>query len=108
MKAHYGGDTASAGNQIARRIMMSTLAIHDLSRNTELDRQAMAEVRGGNSWLAGLGPIANVNVGVNQNIVQLQNVEVNALNNVGVIGAGFGSLNLNVSPSQWANAGVAF
>jgi hypothetical protein len=61
----------------------------------------------GNSWLAGLGPVANVNVGVNQNITQLQNVEVNALNNVGVIGAGFVPPNLTVSPSQWANGNVA-
>jgi hypothetical protein len=86
---------------------MSTITIHDLSKNSALDREAMREVRGGNSWLAGLGPIANVNVGVNQNIAQLQNVEVNALNNVGVIGAGFGPLHLDVSPSQWANAAVA-
>ena len=60
----------------------------------------------GGSWLAGLGPVANVNVGVNQNITQLQNVQVNALNNVGVIGAGFVPPNLTVSPSQWANANL--
>ncbi|MGE5648944.1 MAG: hypothetical protein ACM34A_01995, partial [Bacillota bacterium] len=71
---------------------MSTLKIHDLSGSKELDRKTMASVRGGyagNSWLAGLGPVANVNVGVTQNITQLQNIDVNALNNVGVIGAGF-------------------
>jgi len=87
---------------------MTTLAIRDLPRADELDRSAMSTVRGGNSWLQGLGPIANVNVGVNQNITQIQNVEVNALNNVGVIGAGFGPLALNVSPSQWANAYAGF
>ncbi len=85
---------------------MSNITISDLPQSRKLDRCAMSKVRGGNSWLAGLGPIANVNVGVNQNIAQLQNVQVNALNNVGVIGAGFGPLNLNVSPSQWANAGI--
>ena len=87
---------------------MSTLMIHDLPRSDELDREAMTKVRGGNSWLKGLGPVANVNVDVNQNIAQLQNIEVNALNNVGVIGAGFGPLKLDVSPSQWAQAGAYF
>lgn len=85
---------------------MSNITIADLSNDSELDRKAMSAIRGGNSWLRGLGPIANVNVGVNQNIVQMQNVEVNALNNVGVIGAGFGPLKLDVSPAQWANANV--
>ena len=83
---------------------MSSIAIRDLPRKDVLDHASMKSVRGGYSWLQGLGPIANVNVGVSQNIMQLQNVEVNALNNVGVIGAGFGPLALNVSPSQWANA----
>lgn len=84
---------------------MTTLMIRDLARSEELDRKAMTAVRGGaNSWLAGLGPLANVNVGVNQNITQLQNVQVNALNNIGVIGAGFVAPNIDVSPTQWANA----
>lgn len=86
---------------------MSTLKIHDLSGSKELDRKTMASVRGGyagNSWLAGLGPVANVNVGVTQNITQLQNIDVNALNNVGVIGAGFVAPRLDISPAQFANA----
>jgi hypothetical protein len=87
---------------------MSTIMIHDLAKNEELDRKALSSLRGGNSWLKGLGPVANVNVGVNQNITQLQNIEVNALNNVGVIGAGFGPLALNISPTQWANASAVF
>ena len=87
---------------------MSNLTIQDLPRSDDLDEKKMSQVRGGNSWLKGLGPIANVNVGVNQNISQLQNIEVNALNNVGVIGAGFGPLKLDVSPSQWAYADAAF
>jgi hypothetical protein len=94
---------------------MSSLTISDLEHSRQLDDKAMSSIAGGsgvpgasgNSWLAGLGPVANVNVGVNQNITQLQNVEVNALNNVGVIGAGFVPPNLTVSPSQWANANVA-
>lgn len=87
---------------------MSNLTIHDLPRSDELDRKAMTEVRGGNSWLSGLGPVANINIGVNQNIAQIQDIKVNALNNVGVIGAGFVPPDLNVSPSQWANPQVAF
>ena len=83
---------------------MSNLTIQDLPRADDLDGKAMSKVRGGNSWLKGLGPVANVNIDVNQNIAQLQNIEVNALNNVGVIGAGFGPLKLDVSPSQWASA----
>lgn len=83
---------------------MSTIQIHNLSQSRELDRQTMATVRGGNSWLKGLGPVANVNVGISQNINQFQNVEVNALNNVGVIGAGFGPLKLEANPLQVAKA----
>jgi hypothetical protein len=87
---------------------MSKLTILDLEQSKELDAKALKAVRGGtNSWMAGLGPLANVNVGVNQNITQLQNVEVNALNNVGVIGAGFVMPKIDVSPSQWAQANVA-
>ena len=86
---------------------MSTIMIHDLPRAAELDRKSMSAVRGGNSWLKGLGPIANVNVGVSQNITQFQNVEVNALNNIGVIGAGFVPPSLSINPSQWAYADVA-
>lgn len=86
---------------------MSNIMIHDLPRSEDLDQTAMSKVRGGNSWMKGLGPIANVNVDVNQNIAQFQNVEVNALNNIGVLGAGFGPLKLDVSPSQWAYADTA-
>ncbi|RJG00402.1 hypothetical protein [Noviherbaspirillum sedimenti] len=86
---------------------MSTIMIHNLPQNRELDRQALLVVRGGNSWLRGLGPVANVNIGINQNITQFQNVEVNALNNVGVIGAGFGPLSFEVNPAQFASAKAA-
>ena len=86
---------------------MSNIAIRDLEQSKDLDRKSMSAVRGGNSWLKSLGPVANVNVDVNQNIAQFQNIEVNALNNVGVIGAGFGPLKLDVSPTQWASAHAA-
>ncbi len=81
---------------------MSTLKIDNLAQSRELDHKSMANVRGGNSWMKGLGPVANVNVNIDQDIRQFQNVEVNALNNVGVIGAGFGPLKLDVSPQQFA------
>ncbi|HJV81799.1 hypothetical protein [Noviherbaspirillum sp.] len=83
---------------------MSNIVIHDLAGSRELDGKALSCIRGGNSWMKGLGPVANVNVDVNQNIAQLQNINVNALNNVGVIGAGFGPLKLDVSPAQFASA----
>jgi hypothetical protein len=85
---------------------MSSIVIRELAPGPGLDRKAMSRIRGGtNSWLAGLGPVANVKVDVDQNINQNQAVVVNALNNVGVIGAGFGPLKLDVSPSQFANTG---
>lgn len=70
----------------------------------------MCAIRGssGNPWLASLGPLANVNVGVSQNITQLQRVDVSTLNNVGVIGSGFGPLHLDVSPPQIANVAAVF
>lgn len=87
---------------------MSSIAIRDLAASRALDAAARAEIRGGSSWLAGLGPVANVNVAIDQDIVQLQNIEVNALNNVGVIGAGFVLPSLNIAPSQFAFTSVAF
>ena len=86
---------------------MSSIAIHDLASSTDLDQHAMSSVRGGNAWLAGLGPIANVNVGITQNLNQLQNIDVNTLNNVGVIGAGFIPPNIAVNPSQWGSVSAA-
>ena len=87
---------------------MSTIMIRNLAKTTELDRKAMSAVRGGNSSLAGFGPFANVKIDVNQNIAQLQNIQVNALNNVGVIGAGFGPLSFAISPTQIASASAGF
>lgn len=88
---------------------MSSIAIRNLDHDATLDRKAMSTVRGGtNSWLAGLGPLANVNIGISQNIEQFQKVDVNTLNNVGSIGSGFGPLRLNVSPTQFASTAAVF
>lgn len=87
---------------------MTTLSIHDLAQRRELDHQALAAVRGGRSFTPslGMGPLANVNVEVNQNIAQLQDIQVNALNNVGSIGPGFGPLSFDLSPKQSARTKV--
>ena len=77
------------------------LSINDLPQSRELDAQAMTDVTGGYA-LTDMGPLANVNIIIDQDIAQFQNVEVNALNNIGVIGAGLGPLHFAVSPSQWA------
>ncbi|BAL24498.1 hypothetical protein [Azoarcus sp. KH32C] len=86
---------------------MSSIMISDLALEKELDEGAMAAVRGG-----ALGPVAalpfanvSVNVGINQTIAQLQSIQVNALNNIGVIGADFG-LELGLNPMQSVNAGI--
>jgi len=86
---------------------MANIAIHDLQSARELGGKEMSAVHGGNSWLAGLGPIANVNIDIDQNISQMQNVNVAALNNVGVIGAGVAALKLDVSPPQCAAPAIA-
>ncbi|WP_233804798.1 hypothetical protein [Paraburkholderia sp. HP33-1] len=88
---------------------MSSLMIRDLSGTRELDRRAMSGIAGGTGskvptpagGLGSLAGIANVNVTVNQNLVQQQDVQVAALNNIGVIGAGFVPLKLNVDPTLW-------
>ena len=78
------------------------LAIHDLPKSEELDSKAMVDVTGGYG-LSDMGAYANVNINISQNIAQFQNVEVNALNNIGVLGADLGPLRFAVSPSQWAS-----
>ncbi len=77
---------------------MSSIMIRDLSHSKELDRSEMSAVHGG----TGYGKFADVkvNVGIVQNMVQYQNIEVNALNNIGVLGANLPQLNLDVSPKQ--------
>lgn len=89
---------------------MSSIMIRDLALSKELDSGAMSAVRGG-----ALGPVANlpfanvevnVGVGVNQTIAQFQSIQVNALNNVGVIGADFG-FKLDLKPTQSVTAGIS-
>ncbi len=75
---------------------MSSIVIRDLGLSRELDPRAMSSVRGG------VGPSVNVNVNLDQKIGQFQDIQVNVLNNNGVIGAGFDSPALHMSPMQWA------
>ena len=90
---------------------MSSIMIRDLDGARTLGRREMSALSGGtgtpgltgNTWLAGLGPVANVNVGINQNITQAQFVNVETLNNNGIIGAGFVPPNISVNPKLFAN-----
>jgi hypothetical protein len=75
------------------------LTITNLPESAELDSRAMAAVSGGAS-LSSLGPFANVNVNIDQDLAQIQQIEVNALNNIGVLGADLGPLSFNLSPKQ--------
>jgi hypothetical protein len=86
---------------------MSSIMISDLAHTEELDSKAMSGVRGG---LASVPPLpfanVNVNVDIDQTIAQFQQIEVNALNNIGVIGADFG-FKLDLKAAQIANAGLS-
>lgn len=83
---------------------MSSIAIADLARNTELDSRAMSAVHGGSAF----GKDVNVNVNVNQQIAQLQQIGINVLNNNGVIGAGFVGPDIDVAADLWAENKVLF
>lgn len=87
---------------------MSSIAIHDLPLNQDVDASAMSAVRGGSLASLGNAPFANVNVNVDidQTIQQFQQVNVAALNNIGTIGANLG-FKLDVSPVQAASAGIS-
>jgi hypothetical protein len=86
---------------------MSSIVIHDLARSEALDATAMSAVRGGSLASIASAPFANVdvNVDIDQTIQQLQQINVAALNNVGVIGADLG-FKLDVKPIQTATAGI--
>lgn len=75
---------------------MSSIMIRDLKSSTELDAHAMSNVRGGFAW----GADVNVNLNVNQKLAQFQDVQLNVLNNNGVIGAGFVGPNVNLDVAQ--------
>jgi hypothetical protein len=77
---------------------MSSIAIRDLSRSTELQRHAMGAVRGGYAF----GPDTKVNLNVNQQIFQVQDIGVNVLNGNGFIGAGFKAPDIDVDALQKA------
>ena len=89
---------------------MSSLTIRELAPSVELDRKAMASVRGGMLGpQGGIGqPDISVNVGVAQNIVQVQKVNVGVLNNDGIIGAGFKAPSLDLNLSQPASTNNSF
>jgi hypothetical protein len=81
---------------------MSAVLIQDLGTSRELDRDAMARVRGGFAI-----PNVNVNVNLDQKIGQFQDIQVNVLNNNGVIGAGFTAPSLALNPVQWGRNDAA-
>jgi hypothetical protein len=81
---------------------MSSIIITDLAGKRELDTHAMAKVRGGFAM-----PNVNVNVNLDQKIGQFQNIQVNVLNNNGVIGAGFTAPSLSLNPVQWGRNDAA-
>lgn len=75
---------------------MPSIVIQDLAIRHTLHKGAMARVRGGFAM-----PNVNVNVNLDQKIGQFQKIEVNVLNNNGIIGAGFTAPGLALSPEQW-------
>ena len=83
---------------------MSSIAIQDLPRTTELDSRAMSAVQGGHAF----GKDVNVNVNVNQQIAQVQQIGINVLNNNGVIGAGFRGPDIDVAAALWAENKAVF
>ncbi len=86
---------------------MSSITIRDLAHTETLDSKAMSDVRGGKLASPAHSPFANVNVNVDidQTIAQFQQIEVNALNNIGVLGADLG-FKLDLNAAQVANAGL--
>jgi len=83
---------------------MSSIIVRDLAASKDLDRQSLCAIRGGTDWLSKVGntgPLANVNITVNQSVQQLQQVNVAAFNNNKIVGVDLGNLALNVSPKQW-------
>lgn len=87
---------------------MSSITIRDLAHTETLDSKAMSDVRGGKLASPANAPFANVNVNVDidQTIAQFQQIEVNAVNNIGVLGADLG-FKLDLKAAQVANAGLA-
>ncbi|WP_454763296.1 hypothetical protein [Cupriavidus campinensis] len=83
---------------------MSSIIVRDLAASKELDRKSLCAIRGGSNWLANagnMGPLANVNININQSVQQLQQVNVAAFNNNTLVGVDLGHIKLGVNPSQW-------
>ncbi|MGO4303889.1 MULTISPECIES: hypothetical protein [unclassified Cupriavidus] len=83
---------------------MSSIIVRDLAASKDLDRKSLCAIRGGTDWLnkvANVGPLANVNININQSVQQFQQVNVAALNNNTLIGADLGHVKIGVNPSQW-------
>jgi len=76
---------------------MSSIQIRDLAHASRLDSRTMASVRGGTGM-----PNVTVNIGIKQQIAQIQDIGVNVLNGNGVIGAGFVGPSIALNPAQWA------
>jgi hypothetical protein len=77
---------------------MSSIQIRDLAHASRLDSRTMAGVRGGSAGF----PNVAVNIGIKQQIMQVQDIGVDVLNNNGVIGAGFTGPGIALNPAQWA------
>lgn len=91
---------------------MSTLLIKDLAVATDLDRSAMASVRGGSSgyykgavpsWMPGYG-VTNTSIKAEQLIGQCQDVVNNNGNNVAFANC----ISSTVNPTQTGNNSINF
>lgn len=83
---------------------MSSIIVRDLAASKDLDRKSLCAVRGGTDWLsrvANAGPLANVNITINQSVQQLQEVNVAAFNNNKIVGVDLGKVAIGVNPKQW-------
>lgn len=84
-----------------------SITIQDLAHSTELDGKTMSSVRGGAGPSLKNLPFANVDVdvdvGFEQTINQVQQIQIAALNNIGVLGADLG-FKLDLDVKQLAGA----
>jgi hypothetical protein len=87
---------------------MSTIMIRDLAQSRDLDRGSMSAVRGGQSLPALMPLTITVQPEIYQSIVLVSDINISALNNIGVIGADFPLLNLNVAPKLAATNRASF
>lgn len=88
----------------ARNVTTSTIRIYALGCSGVLDRADCLHPWWQRAWPQGPRLIASVNIRINQNVPQLLNIEVNALNDFGVIVSASGPLTLEVSRVQGQRA----